>query len=69
MDITNLVMFSHDVFCGACDAYGLLMLSLELIGCMQQVNYRFIIQLDGRMHSFCCGDDFTMIMIFFCKDG
>ena len=34
---------------------------------MQLVNYRFIIQLDGFMYSFCCGDDFTMIMIFYVK--
>ena len=34
---------------------------------MRLVNYRFIIQLDGCMYSFCCGDDFTMIMIFSIK--
>ena len=34
---------------------------------MQLVNYRFIIQLDDYMYSFCCGDDFTMIMIFSVK--
>ena len=31
---------------------------------MQLVNYRFIIQLHGCMYSFCCGDNFMMIMIF-----
>ena len=34
---------------------------------MQLVNYYFIIQLDGCMYSFCCGDDFMMIMIFSVK--
>ena len=31
---------------------------------MQLVNYGFIIQLDGCMYSFSCGDDFMMIIIF-----
>ena len=31
---------------------------------MQLVNYCLIIQLDGCMYSFCCGDNFMMIMIF-----
>ena len=62
-------MFNHDVFYGACDAYGLLMLLVKLRSnwCMQLVNYRFIIQLDGCMYSFYCGDDFMMIMIFSVK--
>ena len=30
MDINKLVMFNHDVFCGAWDAYGLLMLLVKL---------------------------------------
>ena len=34
---------------------------------MQLVNYRFIIQPDGCMYSFCFGDDFVMIMIFSVK--
>ena len=34
---------------------------------MQLVNYRFIIQLDGCMYNLCCGDDFTMIVIFSVK--
>jgi len=34
---------------------------------MQLVNYCFTIQLDGCMYSFCCGDDFTMIMVFSVK--
>ena len=56
-------------FCNVCDAYNLLILFLgiEVIGYRQLVNYCFIIQLDGRMCSFCCGDDFMMIMIFYIK--
>ena len=42
-------------------------LGLEVIGCMQLVNYCFIIQLDGCMCSFYCGDDSMMIMILFIK--
>ena len=34
---------------------------------MQLVNYCFIIQLDGCMYSFCCGDNFMMIMDFSVK--
>ena len=34
---------------------------------MQLVNYCFIIQLDDYMCSFCCGDDFMMIMTFSIK--
>ena len=34
---------------------------------MQLVNYCFIIQLDGCMYSFCCGDNFMMIMVFSIK--
>ena len=30
MDINNLVIFNQDVFCGACDAYDLLMLLVRL---------------------------------------
>ena len=30
MNISKLVMFKHDVFCGACDAYDLLMLLVGL---------------------------------------
>ena len=30
MNINKLVMFKHDVFCGACDAYDLLMLFVRL---------------------------------------
>jgi len=38
-----------------------------MIGCRQLANYYFIIHLDGCMCSFCCGDDFMMIMIFSVK--
>ena len=31
MDINNLVMLNHDVFCDACDVYDLLMLLVRLI--------------------------------------
>ena len=34
---------------------------------MNLVNYYFIIQLDDCICSFCCGDDFMMIMIFSIK--
>ena len=34
---------------------------------MQLVNYCLIIQLDGCMYSFGCGDDFMMIIIFYVK--
>ena len=34
---------------------------------MQLVNYCFIIQLDGYLYSFCCGDNFMMIMAFSIK--
>ena len=34
------------------------------MGCMQLVNYCFIIQLDGYMYSFDCDDNFMMIMVF-----
>ena len=34
---------------------------------MHLVNYCFIIQLDDCMCSFCCGDDFMMIIIFSIK--
>ena len=37
------------------------------MGCMQLVNYCFIIQLDGCMYSFDCDDNFTMIIIFYVK--
>ena len=30
MNINKLVMFNHDVFCGACDTYDLLMLLVGL---------------------------------------
>ena len=35
----------------------------KLISYTQLVNYCSIIQLDGCMCSFCCGDNFVMIMI------
>ena len=34
---------------------------------MQLVSYCFIIQLDGIMYSFYCGDNFMMIMVFSVK--
>ena len=37
------------------------------MGCMQLVNYCFIIQLDDYMYSFYCGADFMIIMIFSIK--
>ena len=30
MNINKLVMFNHDVFCGSCDAYDLLMFLVRL---------------------------------------
>ena len=30
MDINNLLMFNHNVFCGSCDAYDLSMLLVGL---------------------------------------
>ena len=30
MDINNVVMFNDNVFCGSCDAYGLLILLVKL---------------------------------------
>ena len=38
-----------------------------MIGCRQLANYCFIIHLDGCMCSFCCGDDFMLIVIFSVK--
>ena len=38
-----------------------------MIGCRQLANYGFIIHLDGCMCSFCCGNNFMMIMIFSVK--
>ena len=38
-----------------------------MIGCRQLANYCFINHLDGCMCSFCCGDDFMMIMILSIK--
>ena len=35
-----------------------------MIGCRQLANYCFIIHLDGCMCSFCCGNNFMMIMTF-----
>ena len=37
------------------------------MGCMQLVNYCFIIQLDGCMYSFGWVDNFLMIMVFSVK--
>jgi len=37
------------------------------MGCMQLVNYCFIIQLDGCMYSFGWVDNFMMIMVFSVK--
>ena len=34
---------------------------------MQLVNYCFVIQLDGCIYSFGCGDNFMMIMVFSVK--
>ena len=69
MNINKLVMFNHDVFCGACDAYDLLMLLVRLRSnwLYELVNYCFIIQLDDRMCSFYCGNNFMMIMTFSMK--
>ena len=69
MNINKLVRLNLDVFCGVCDAYILFILLVRLrsIVYRQLVNYCFIIQLDDCMCSFCCGDDFTMIMIFSVK--
>ena len=66
MNINKLVRLNHDVFCSACDVYNLLILLVRFrsIFYRQLVNYCFIIQLDDCMCSFCCGDDFMMIMIF-----
>ena len=60
-------MFNHDVFCGACDSYDMLMFFVKLRSnwLYATFNYPFIIQLDGCMYSFCCGDDFMMTMIFY----
>ena len=38
-----------------------------MIGCRQLANYCFIIHLDGRMGSFCCGNNFMTIMTFSVK--
>ena len=53
-------------FCGACDAYDLFILLVRLRSnwYRQLVNYCFIIQLDGGMYSFCCGNNFMMIITF-----
>ena len=69
MNINKLISLNHDVFCGVCDAYNLFILLVRLrsIFYRQLVNYCFIIQLDDCMCSFCCGDDFMMIMIFYIK--
>ena len=69
MNINKLVKLNHDVFYGVCDAYNLLILLVRLrsIVYRQLVNYCFIIQLDDYMCSFCCGDDFMVIMIFSVK--
>ena len=62
-------MLDHDVFYGACDTYELLMLveGLKALGCMQLINYGFIIQLDGCMYSFGWVDNFMVIMVFSVK--
>ena len=54
MNINKLVGLNHDVFCGVCDAYNLLILLVRLrsIFYKQLVNYCFIIQLDDYMCSF-----------------
>ena len=68
MNTNKLVRLNHDVFCGVCDAYNLLILlvSLELFVYRQLVNYCFIIQLDDGMCSFYY-DNFMIVMIFFVK--
>ena len=38
-----------------------------MIGCRQLANYCFIIQLDGCMYSFWCGDNLMTIMILSVK--
>ena len=38
-----------------------------MIGCRQLANYCFIFHLDGCMCSFCCGNNFMMIMTFSLK--
>ena len=65
MHISKLFGLNHDVFYSSCNAYGLLVLVVcsTLIGYRPLVNYCSIIQLDGCMCSFCCGDNFVMIMI------
>ena len=62
-------MLDHDVFYGTCDAYELLMLIVRFkrIGCMQLINYCFIIQIDGYMYSFGWADNFMLIMAFYVK--
>ena len=69
MNMNKLVRLNHDVFCGVCDAYNLLILLVRLRSiCFRQlVNYCFIILLEDYMCSFYCGDDFMMIMIFSVK--
>ena len=62
-------MLDHEVFYGACDAYEMLMLIVRLkaIGCMQLINYYFIIQINGCMYSFGWVDNFILIMVFSVK--
>ena len=69
MNINKLVRLNHDVFYGVCDVYNLLTLLVRLrsIVYRQLVNYCFIIQLDNYMCSFCCGDNFMMIITFCVK--
>ena len=69
MKINKLVRLNDDILCGVCDAYSLWMLSdmLRNDGYRQLANYCFIIHLDGCMCSFCCGNNFMMIMTFSVK--
>ena len=53
----SMVLVMHMICC--CYQLG-----LKAIGCMQLVNYCFIIQLDGCMYSFGCDDNFMMIIVF-----
>ena len=48
----------------ACSCY---QIGLGMIGCRQLANYCFRIHLDGCICSFCCGNNFMMIMTFSMK--
>ena len=69
MSINKLVRHNHEVFCGACDAYDLLMLLVRLKSnwLYATSNYCFIIQINDCMYSFGCDDNFMMILVFYMK--